>query len=84
MRGRGWVDALVHEDVSVPVAGRLRLAAGFVEWATDELEARRQWERAIDIFRGLGDDRYLSYALGLSRTYLGHPGLRGRRAGAVR
>jgi predicted ATPase/DNA-binding SARP family transcriptional activator len=72
--GRRWVAAsLAHEDdLSPHTAARVRLAAGFVEWPRDQLEARQHWDEAAERFRGFGDRRYLAYALGLtSGTYIG-------------
>jgi predicted ATPase/DNA-binding SARP family transcriptional activator len=66
--GRRWVaDALTRLDqLDDWLAGRVLLAAGFVEWPRDQSATLRHWEQATEIFRRLGDARYLSYALGLS------------------
>jgi tetratricopeptide (TPR) repeat protein len=48
------------------------MAAGTVEWPRDRATAREHWNRAIDGFRELHDDAYLSYATALtSVTYIG-------------
>jgi predicted ATPase/DNA-binding SARP family transcriptional activator len=76
VEGRGWVaQALEHEgEVDSAIGGRLRLAAGLVEWPRDALASRVHWTVAAAVFRALGDDRYLSYTLGLlAGTYIGSP-----------
>ena len=66
--GRGWVAGTpVHED-AVSCPSRSPSPGGGLRRVGDG-RARGPppvGSRAIDIFRGLGDDRYLSYALGLS------------------
>jgi predicted ATPase/DNA-binding SARP family transcriptional activator len=74
VEGRRWVaESLAHESGLGPeLVARLHLAAGFVEWPRDQLEARRHWTDAAERFRGLGHRRYLAYSLGLtSGTYIG-------------
>jgi len=73
--GRRWVtEALAGApDRDDLVGGRLHLSAGFVEWSRSEEVPRRHWEAATDLFRRLGHDRYLAYALNLtSASYVGH------------
>jgi predicted ATPase/DNA-binding SARP family transcriptional activator len=72
--GREWVaHALARADeLDQPLAAKLETAAGFVEWPRDAVTARRHWVRAGEMFRELGDHRYLAYALALtSATYCG-------------
>ncbi|WP_155917837.1 AAA family ATPase [Marmoricola sp. URHB0036] len=72
--GRGWaVQAFAHVDELDPyLVGRLYLAHGFVEWGRDQREGRRLWQCAVDLFRPLGHERYLAYALALtSVTFIG-------------
>jgi predicted ATPase/DNA-binding SARP family transcriptional activator len=72
--GRRWVaDALRDADAyDDTLRARLLVAAGFVTWPTDPVTARGHWSESIDRFRALGDDRYLSYSLGLlSGTWIG-------------
>lgn len=82
--GRQWVaEALASQaewsaagtDEEISLAARLRLAAGFVEWPTDQLVAREHWGFATEHFRALSDDRYIAYSLALtSGTYIGDDG----------
>jgi predicted ATPase/DNA-binding SARP family transcriptional activator len=72
--GRLWVaHALEHvEPENVHLVGRVHLAAGFLQWARDPVAAGPHWSAATELFRSLGHDRYLSYALALtSATYVG-------------
>lgn len=72
--GRRWVDEmLAHEaDLEDALTARIRLAAGFLEWPRDQLDARAHWQRAAELFRRLGDRRLLAYALAVkSATYVG-------------
>jgi tetratricopeptide (TPR) repeat protein len=66
--GLVWVsDALGHLDqFDERLQARVHLAAAFLEWPRDLARALQHWDRAVDAFRRLGDDRYLSYALSLS------------------
>lgn len=68
VEARRWVaHALPHvADLDPYLAARLRLAAGIAEWPVDVLAARRHWSEAIDSFRALGRDRYLSSSLALA------------------
>lgn len=48
------------------------MTAGVVEWPRDPSVARLHWERAVDAFRQLGDDRYLAYSMALAAvTHVG-------------
>jgi len=72
--GRTWVAAaLAHrEDLDEYLVARLHLAAGIVEWPRDPSVARQHWNRAVDAFRVLGHDRYLSCAMALAAvTHVG-------------
>jgi predicted ATPase/DNA-binding SARP family transcriptional activator len=72
--GRRWVAQALPNLAAVDagLAGRLKVAAGFLEWPRDLVAARTHWAAAADVFRSLGDDRFLSYSLGLqSATYVG-------------
>ena len=74
--GRRWVEEmLAHEaELDDALAARIRLAAGFLEWPRDQLDARAHWERATTLLRRLGDHRLLAYALAVeSATYVGDP-----------
>lgn len=72
--GRRWVDEmLAHEtELEDSLTARIRLAAGFLEWPRNQLDARAHWRRAAQVFRRLGDSRLLAYALAVkSATYVG-------------
>ena len=72
--GRRWVEeVLAHEaELEDALNARIRLAAGFLEWPRDRLDARAHWERATELLRSLGDSRLLAYALAVnSATYVG-------------
>jgi predicted ATPase len=75
VEGRRWVAAALANQEKMDdrrLVTRLHLAAGTVEWPRDRLVARRHWSKAIEGFRELGDDAYLSYTLALtSVTYIG-------------
>jgi tetratricopeptide (TPR) repeat protein len=76
VEGREWTAAaLAHTDgLDDHLLARLHLAVGFVEWPRDLQVARGHLDEAIEVFRALGDDRYLAYALALaSVTHLGDP-----------
>jgi predicted ATPase/DNA-binding SARP family transcriptional activator len=72
--GRRWAaEALAHEQELDPyLVARVHLAAGFVAWTSDQTESRVHWQAAVDCFRALDHERYLSYALMLtSGTFIG-------------
>jgi predicted ATPase/DNA-binding SARP family transcriptional activator len=72
--GRRWVEEMLAEEdrLEAVASARIRLAAGFLAFPRSQSEARVHWQRAVELFRGLGDDRLLAYALAvLSATYLG-------------
>jgi predicted ATPase/DNA-binding SARP family transcriptional activator len=72
--GRRWVDEmLAHEaELEDALTARIRLAAGFLEWPRNQLDARAHWQRATELCRRLGDSRLLAYALAVkSATYVG-------------
>jgi hypothetical protein len=72
--GRRWVAEAqaTAGDIDDGLAARLQLAAGFVAWGRSELEARRHWEAAAEVFRRRGPDRYLAYSLSLTAaSYIG-------------
>lgn len=72
--GRAWVaSALAHrEELDDHLVARLDLAAGIVEWPRDPSVARQHWNRAVEDFRALGHDRYLSCAMALAAvTHVG-------------
>ncbi len=74
VEARQWVEAsLVHlDELDGDVAGRLLVAAALLTWTQDPPRARDYWDQATSRFRSLGNDRYLSYALGLAAgTYIG-------------
>jgi predicted ATPase/DNA-binding SARP family transcriptional activator len=74
VEGRRWVkDVLAREaELDDLLVGRIHIGAGFLEWPNGQLAARQHWERAIELLRPLGHDRYLAYALFLtSATFLG-------------
>lgn len=82
--GRQWVAAALASqedwaagatDDALSLTARLRIAAGFVEWPTDQVVAREHWVTATEQFRALGDDRFIAYSLALtSGTYIGDDG----------
>lgn len=74
--GQRWVsEMLVREGELEPAAvSRLHLAAGLLAFPTSQPEARGHCERAVELFRTLGETRLLAYTLAVdSATYLGEP-----------
>ena len=72
--GRRWVDDMLAQEAVLDDAltARIRLAAGFLEWPRNQLDARAHWQRATELCRRLGDSRLLAYALAVkSATYVG-------------
>ncbi|MGY1602172.1 ATP-binding protein [Geodermatophilus sp. SYSU D00815] len=72
--GRPWVGALLAaaDRLDAPLVARLQVASGFLWWTVDVLRARTHLAAAAELFRGLGPDRYLAYALGLTAvTFIG-------------
>lgn len=72
--GARWVDEMLsrEQELDPPVAARIRLAAGFLAFPRSQAEARVHWQRAIELFRALGETRLLAYALAVgSATYIG-------------
>ncbi|WP_167880572.1 ATP-binding protein [Nocardioides guangzhouensis] len=71
---RRWVDAsLEHlDELDSELAARNLMSAAFLSWNLDPVRARSFWEGAVSRFRASGNDRYLSYCLGLTAgTYIG-------------
>ena len=79
--GQRWVEeALAHEtELDRATSARLHLAAGFLAFPRSQPDARQHWQRAVELFRELGEIRLLAYALAVtSATYVGvgeHHGL---------
>ena len=72
--GRQWVAASLEHlpELTTMTAARLHLAAGYLEWSQDPEAGRHHWSSAAALFRSLGHDRNLAYALALMcGTYLG-------------
>ncbi|HEX6424753.1 MAG TPA: winged helix-turn-helix domain-containing protein [Acidimicrobiales bacterium] len=70
-----WIEQAVDwiDDVDPLTAGRLRLGAGYVELLRGHLErARAAWQQALELFSGLGHDRYSALAMAYTAaTYIG-------------
>lgn len=74
--GLRWVGASLEAeaDLEQVVVARLHLAAGFLAFPRSQDEARTHWQTATSMFRGLGEERLLAYALAVtSVTYVGDP-----------
>ena len=72
--GRRWVQQVLARETELDddLQARVHIAAGFLEWPRGQVGARLHWERATQLLRTAGDDRYLAYALALtSVTYVG-------------
>lgn len=72
--GRRWVEEMLAHEAGLEDAlvARIRLAAGFLEWPRNQLDARAHWQQATELFRRLDDSRLLAYALAVkSATYVG-------------
>jgi predicted ATPase len=73
---RSWVThALDHEEeVTELTLARVRVAAGVLSWTQDPLASRDPFTAAAEVFRSLGEERLLSYALALaSGTHISIP-----------
>ena len=68
VEARTWVADVLPERGRFDrgVAGRVLVAAALLCWTQDPALARDYWAEAVENFRAIGDNRYLSYALGLS------------------
>jgi predicted ATPase/DNA-binding SARP family transcriptional activator len=66
--GRRWVAELLPalHRFDDRLQGRVLLAAGALEWPREPPAASVHWDRAVELFRAVGDDRYYAYALALS------------------
>ncbi|MGH3508330.1 MAG: hypothetical protein ACRDO2_14120, partial [Nocardioidaceae bacterium] len=72
--GRRWVAASLEHlpELTTMTAARVHLAAGYLMWSQDPEAGRQHWSSAAALFRSLGHDRNLAYALALMcGTYLG-------------
>jgi predicted ATPase/DNA-binding winged helix-turn-helix (wHTH) protein len=65
-----WADEL--DPLTV---GRLHVGAGFLDYSDGRTDAAREhWQQSLDLFRGLGHDRYTALALAsVAATYVGCP-----------
>jgi predicted ATPase/DNA-binding SARP family transcriptional activator len=74
VEGRQWVADVLSwlDELETGVAGRVLVAAALLHWTHAPAIARVHWAGAVQRFREIGDDRYLSYALGLAAgAYIG-------------
>jgi len=72
--GRGWIaDAFADSDeLDADLVARLHLAAGLLGWLRSPEAGREHLQPAVDAFRRLGHEHYLSQALRmLAASYIG-------------